>query len=306
MDPLRTVRLGILGDVHTQFDERDVELLDAAGYDAILFVGDLASLRPGSDVETAERIGRLRTPTFLHPGNHDAVTPPQLLAEVAGSDTLSRWFGLRQSERVARIREAIAPHSLTGYSWHAIIPSQLVLVAGRPHSFGGGRLACRAYLEEAFGIDSMATSSARIAQLIAETAPCEVIVLGHNGPMGLGSRPEDLWGCDFRPELGDFGDPDLTLGLKGAQGRVRAVVAGHMHHRLKGTKTIRRWAHEDAGCLYVNAACVPRFRGKGQKRLRHHVVLTLTSNEVLAEQVWLDAEGDVVERSDQARARRFA
>lgn len=289
MNRLDPRRFGILGDVHTLFREEDVEVLDARGYDAILAVGDLASLKPNSDIDTARRMARLKTPTYLHPGNHDGVTPPQLLAEVIGSDVLSRWFGLGQKERVGRLRAAIEPHVLTGYSLHPIAEGAVDLVAGRPHSFGGRRLSCVDYLSDSFGVDSMEASTAKLKSLLAETSAPDVLVMGHNGPFGLGTEPTDIWGCDFKPEKIDFGDPDLSAALANspARGRVRAVVAGHMHHRVKGKRGFRSWSETRDGILYVNAASVPRIEGKEQPR-GHHVRLTLEPGRVQAEQVWID------------------
>ncbi len=280
-----TVVLGVLGDIHTQFDQLDADVLDAQAYDAILAVGDLASLRPGTDIETARGLAALKTRTFVHPGNHDATTPAQLFAEVTGSDFLAEWCAQGQAERVAELRAALGLHTLTGYSRHSV--GGLSVVAGRPHSFGGTRLGCAAYLERAFGIDGFEASAARIEALVAE-APSDVVVLAHNGPFGLGDGPGDIWGCDFRSEPEDFGDPDLAAALASpACLRVRAVVAGHMHHRVKGTKNDRTWAVERDGVLFVNAACVPRHRGLR----RHHVRLEVGPSAVRAEQLWLGPDG---------------
>ena len=64
-----------------------------------------------------------------------------------------------------------------------------------------------------------------------------VVVLAHCGPHGLGATRESIYGCDFRPEQGDWGDRDLAEALEYAREcgkRVVAVVAGHMHHALRG------------------------------------------------------------------------
>ena len=289
--------VGILGDVHTLFDSVDVRLLDAQGYDAILFVGDLAGFRPGTDIETAQRMAELKTRTFVHPGNHDGTTPPQLLAEVMGSERLAAWFAVGQEQRVARLREALGQHTLTGYSRHTLIQGALELVAGRPHSFGGhSRLGCAPYLRSAFDIDSLEASAERIRGLIEDVASPDFLVLAHNGPFGLGEQPDSIWGCDFRPEWGDFGDPDLQRALQ-VQGsaRLRAVVAGHMHHRVKGTSKERAWAEARDGVLYVNAARVPRIFRDAGRRLRHHVRLILEPSSSRVEQVVLDEDSGVAE-----------
>ena len=72
-----------MGDVHLVWREADVRLLDAAGYDLILFVGDLAGYGTAGGLSVARKISALHTPALVMPGNHDAVTVPQLGAEVA-------------------------------------------------------------------------------------------------------------------------------------------------------------------------------------------------------------------------------
>ena len=63
--------------------------------------------------------------------------------------------------------------------------------------------------------------------------------------------------------------------------RVLAVVAGHMHHRLKGGGE-RKWLVESDGVLYVNAARVPRIEKSGQ---RYHVCLETDGERARAELV---------------------
>ena len=114
-----------------------------------------------------------------------------------------------------------------------------------------------------------------------------MIFLAHNGPTGLGTSRSDLWGCDFRREEGDFGDEDLALAITYARElgkRVLAVVAGHMHHRLRGGGK-RRWYERKDGILYVNAARVPRIFEELGHAYHHHVDLTIDGDEVEAIEV---------------------
>jgi uncharacterized protein (TIGR04168 family) len=89
-----------------------------------------------------------------------------------------------------------------------------------------------------------------------------VLFLAHNGPSGLGGQAQDLWGRDFDPDGGDWGDADLRGAIEHARGRglrVLAVLAGHMHWALRGRPGVqRRWQLQERGTLYVNAARVPR------------------------------------------------
>ena len=110
-----------------------------------------------------------------------------------------------------------------------------------------------------------------------------IVVLAHDGPKGLGAARDAIFGCDFRAEAGDWGDSDLAIALDRAldAGRpVVAVVAGHMHHALRGGGT-RAWQATRRGVLHVNAA-VPRVTEQG----RAFVVVTLDGHEASARIEW--------------------
>jgi len=68
-----------------------------------------------------------------------------------------------------------------------------------------------------------------------------VIILGHNGPAGLGSQRHAICGCDWLAEAGDHGDPGPAgrcWPRAAAGGPPPAlVVFGHMHHQLQGPST---------------------------------------------------------------------
>ncbi len=299
----RNVELAIVGDVHLAFGREDVRTLDAGGYDAVLFVGDLSGYGEAGGLEVAGVIATLETPAFVIPGNHDAVHVSQLAAEVLESDravdALERVPSLRsQEQRVAALASALRGERagsaiLGGYSRHRIAPDGVApvdLVIARPHSFGGPRLAFRPYLTRAFGVSDLAASAERIDALLAACTAERVIVLAHNGPLGLGARRDDMFGCDFRASEGDFGDLDLRHAIDRATARgqrIAAVVAGHMHHRVRGGGK-RPMSRELDGTLYVNAARVPRVIQREGKTLRHHVRLTIApdgtarAEEVLA------------------------
>ncbi len=284
-------RIAIVGDVHGHWNEADRRWFDASDYHLIVFVGDLASyLRDGRAV--AKSIARLHKPALVMPGNHDGVGLPQLAAEVFDQQRLADWLGQGQPRRVAALERALGRQPLVGYSRHPLRVGahSLTLIAGRPHSLGGPTLGFRRYLRERFDVGDMQASAARLEELIASTAERDIILLGHNGPSDLGAGRGDIWGCDFAPERGDFGDPDLRAAIAHARGlgkRVRAVVAGHMHHRLKGGG-MRRWQLPRNEVLYLNAARVPRIIRRDGHERRHHVRLELDADSVRAEEVWVD------------------
>ena len=126
----------------------------------------------------------------------------------------------------------------------------------------------------------------------------DIIFLSHNGPAGLGAARDDIWGCDFRPSGGDFGDPDLraVIDYARAQGKtVHAVMAGHMHHRLKRGGERRCWQTTGDGVLYINAARVPRIRRRAEQQPRHHVALTLDEHGARAQVLWINAHNEICE-----------
>lgn len=284
-----TARLAVVGDVHLRFDDEDVRRFNAAGYDLVLFVGDLAGYSHRRGLGVARTIARLTCPAVVLPGNHDGVHPAQLGAEVAGIGSLSDALSAVQARRVEELRRALGAVPLVGYTVveHRGGAVDLSLVCARPHSMGGPGLAFARYLGNAHGVATLEQSAARLRELIDGAGSDRLVVLAHNGPTGLGSRRSDIWGCDFRRQEGDFGDPDLRDALDHARRcgrRVVAVLAGHMHHRLRGGGA-RRWCVERDGTLFVNAARVPRIFERDGRLVRHHVAVEIDADGARAREV---------------------
>jgi uncharacterized protein (TIGR04168 family) len=281
----RALRIAVVGDVHMCWGERDRRGLDAADYDLALFVGDLAGY-VGDGLAVARSIARLRTPALLIAGNHDGVSVAHLASEVFSWSLARRVLERSQPRRCRALGQALGDVPLAGYGVHRFVfgAQALNVLVARPHSLGGERLAFARYLAERFGVQSMAESTELLCGLVDELDDAPTVVLAHNGPAGLGGRRDDIWGCDFRREQGDFGDPDLAAALAYARQhgkRVVAVAAGHMHHRLKGGGE-RRWRLERDGVLYLNAARVPRVERRG----RHHLCLRLDDGMASVEAQW--------------------
>lgn len=287
-----SLRLAIVGDVHLAFGPKDVASLDAGGYDLVLFVGDLAGYSFRGALRVARYIATLRTPAIVMPGNHDCTTPQQMLAEVMGHEPSIAMLTGGEEARVAELRRALAPAILTGYGLHPLPVRSgpaIDLVSGRPHSFGGPALSFRPYLERAHAVSSLDASAAKIVARVEESHASRLLFFAHNGPAGLGAKRSDIWGCDFRRSEGDFGDPDLRAAIEHARQRqkhVLAVVAGHMHHTLRGGGGQRTWQLRDAhGTLFVNGARVPRVFTEGGKERRHHVELVIDGDRAEAREI---------------------
>jgi uncharacterized protein (TIGR04168 family) len=77
-----------------------------------------------------------------------------------------------------------------------------------------------------FGVHTSAESAQRICDA-ASAAPKEdvVVMVGHNGPAGLGTVAHSICGVDFRPEAGDHGDPDLAAALAALHDQGRSAAA---------------------------------------------------------------------------------
>lgn len=275
-------RLAFIGDVHGCWSEEDNRWFDQAGYDRVVFVGDLAGLRFRKTLEICRSIAQMKAPALLVPGNHDATHAPQLVAEALGFPRLGGPFRYLPGSRLAQLSEALGAHEVVGYSHHVV--GGVSLIAGRPHSMGGPHIAFVDQLRRDWAVDSLKSSADRLCSLV-DSATDRLLFVAHCGPTGLGDQAQDIWGRDFGPGEGDWGDPDLRVAIDYAKGggkQVLAVVAGHMHRRIRGGGQ-RAWRVERDGTLYLNAAVVPRIR----KGLRHHLAVTVEGPAIRVEERWV-------------------
>lgn len=268
------MKLAVIGDVHHAWDDDDTAYFNASDHDAILFVGDLYNFSIQRGLAAATELAKLQKPALLVPGNHDAIHPALLAAEITGRQSLIKLASYGTRQRVRELREAVGGVEVGGYSVHRLQDDLDVIVA-RPHSMGGSSISFAPHLADAYGVTNHEESVRKLKQCVDDSSAERVLFLAHNGPKGLGEGRQDLWGCDFRREQGDFGDNDLREAIDYAcEGgkRVLAVVAGHMHHKLRGGG-VRAWSEERAGILYVNAARVPRIFEERGSTYHHHIDL---------------------------------
>lgn len=303
-------RVMIIGDIHGQLCSADIRAINASDVDVVLFVGDLEPL-PGMEgfqriarglrrgavrrgrekalpeprrvADVAAALSRVRKPSLLVLGNHDGTNLAQLAAAISRSEVLdvatSGGMEARVDELVATLEGGVGALRVGGYSLHTfavgVQAGRFDVIVGRPHSMGGPALAFRSYLARRYGVGSIGASAATLIDLVEQSSAERLIFLSHNGPTGLGEGRDDIWGRDFDRREGDWGDPDLALAVERARTigkRVIAVVAGHMHHALVGGGR-RPWKVEREGCLFLNAARVPRLEVRGQEVRRHHLLL---------------------------------
>lgn len=286
---MTSIHIGVIGDLHAHWDAIDVAQFDDTDYDLLLFTGDLGGGTPDSSLRVAKVMSRLRKEALVMPGNNDTGDIAELAAELAHQSGIRNLLSVRRGSSVSASSPGGPLVRLCGYSLHRLTRDavDLTLIAGRPHSMGGTTLSFPEHMDASYGIDSIETSRSRLFALIDEAPTKRIIFLSHNGPTGLGDEPHAMWGCDFKPNGGDWGDPDLAAAIDYAieQGKqVVAVIAGHMHHRTK-CGNHRPWRLERDGVVYINAAKVPRIFSADGAVHRYHVSLSISASGTAASEV---------------------
>ncbi len=278
-DPVAT--LTVVGDLHRWWRNADSVYLERSGPDLTLFVGDLGD----EDVEMVQRIAALPVPKAVVLGNHDA------------------WQSFGRRSSTTKLREILAAlgDDHVAYAVREVPAAGISVVGARPFSWGGPTLRSPELYDEIYGIHTMRQSAAAIVDAARNAQHRDLVILAHNGPLGLGAEPGDAFGKDFGKPGGDWGDRDLALAIQRIEGfglRVRAVVAGHMHHKLVHPRGTERTRFVKRGeTLFLNAARVPRMRQGPdgdelscflRTRWQHGTCVGL-------DEVWVDVHGDEVE-----------
>lgn len=296
-------KIALIGDIHSFWTPWDNDFL-AQNYDVALFVGDLPGRLHQNTLTIATQLAQLTIPAFLVYGNHDAVTIPQLFAEIFAWPKLSHLWARGQKKRVKQLEIALGKVRACAYERHSLPWNKdtIDLICGRPHAMGGGRLSFEPYMKEC-GIANLHQAVGRYKELIDTADHAELIFLSHNGPSGLGASSTDIWGNDFQKGAGDFGDSDLAEAVDYArsQGKhVLAVVAGHMHHHVRQRSLQdgqRIKALRAEGTLYVNAARVPRIYQEAGQTIHYFQELVANSQGAIeANEVLWRPHTDEVER----------
>jgi uncharacterized protein (TIGR04168 family) len=281
--------IAVVGDLHSSWELEDLGYFNRSDYETILVTGDLGRTRSQDGRRVARSLTHLMPEVLVMPGNNDVEEYPHIRAELtyrrARADLLADTLSYADSE------PPVSEHArLCGYSLHPLRLNglEVSIVAGRPFSMGGPELSFPEALERLYQVRSLAESSERMCALVDSVSTRHVVFFAHNGPTGFGGRPDDIWGRDFDPAAGDWGDADLRTAIEHARGRglrVLAVVAGHMHWSLRGDPAReRRWQLQDRGTLYLNAARVPRVFEHDGHTVRQHIRLQLTATGASAEE----------------------
>lgn len=296
--PQSQVTIAIAGDIHQQWDDNDVAVLQALQVDLVLFVGDFGN----EDLAVVRQIAALPLAKAVICGNHDAwytATP---------WGRRKRPYNPALEDRVQAQLEVLGPVHV-GYG-HLDFPHLgLSVVGARPFSWGGSQWRNRTFYRERYGVSSFEDSTAKIIAAAQQATQPHLIFIGHNGPTGLGEQPEDICGKDWKPIGGDYGDPDFAAAIAQLHPQLEArgqsiplIAFGHMHHRLRHRKdrlrtaaVVRRPDHR----LYLNAARCPRMIETEAGVVRNFSLVTLIGGAIAtARLVWLNLADEIIQAED--------
>ncbi len=292
----KSIKIAVVGDVHDQWEAEDELALKHLGVDLVLFVGDFGN----ESVDVVEAIASLNLPKAAIMGNHDAWY------------SASDWGRKRcpyDREKEDRVQEQLdlLGEAHVGYGKLDFPELNLSVVGSRPFSWGGLVWKNAEFYQERYKVTNFAESTERIVAAANSAAYETIILMGHNGPIGLGDRAEDPCGKDWYPIGGDYGDPDFADAIAQSrnQGKTIALVTfGHMHHQLRHTKELRNPIYIGAeGTVYLNAASVPRIIQTPSDRLRNFSLVSLQNGVVSqVSLVWLGGDFNIA--SEQILYRR--
>jgi uncharacterized protein (TIGR04168 family) len=288
-NPTKPIRIAIVGDVHDQWEDADEIALRHLEIDLVLFVGDFGN----ETVELVSRLAALDLPKAAIFGNHDAWY------------TASDWgrskspYDPAVEDRVQQQIDLLGASSV-GYGKLDFPQFNLSVVGSRPFSWGGPEWKYSDFYQQRYGIGSFAASIDRIVEMGMQATCEQLIIIGHNGPTGLGEEPESICGKDWGEPLvgGDYGDPDLAAAIARlqAQGKsIPLVTFGHMHHKLRHTKErLRQPIVVRPGTIYLNAARCPRILSTIERTVRNFSLVTIVDGKVAqAGLVWMTEDFQV-------------
>jgi uncharacterized protein (TIGR04168 family) len=289
----KTLKIAIVGDVHDQWNDLDASALQGLGVDLVLFVGDFGNEAVG----IVRQVAALPLPKAVMLGNHDV------------------WYSAtqqgkahcpydRKTEDWVQLQLDLLGEDFVGFGYKDFPELGLSVVGSRPYSWGGANWKHNRFYQQRCQVSRFEQSTQRIVQAMQSTAFDTVIMLGHNGPAGLGEASEAICGKDWGDQAGDHGDPDLAAAIEKGQmlgKRIPLVTFGHMHHRLRHRRDRERQIYHFAPpeTLYLNTACVPRIQPIGGEELHNFTLVDLGSSPTqpaIVQQsslVWVNGDGVV-------------
>ena len=272
--PKNPIKIAVIGDIHDRWEIEDNLAIQHLGVNLALFVGDFGN----ESLEIVERIASLNLPKATVFGNHDAWY------------TASEWgrkqcpYDRKLEDRVQKQIDILGEADVS-YGKLDFPEFHLSVVGSRPFSWGGSVWRNKGFYRDRYGIESFEDSTSVITVVAERTKYDNIIFLGHNGPFGLGDRPEDICGKDWQPLGGDYGDPDFADAISKvlhSGKKIPLVTFGHMHHNLRHTQKRSRTAviKDELGTVYYNCAKVPRIIQQDGQILRNFSIVSLKNGSV--------------------------
>ena len=287
-----TVKIAVIGDIHDRWELTDNDALKYLDVDLAIFLGDYGN----ESVEIVRRIAAVELPKAAIMGNHDAFYS-------ASNKGIQKCPYDRDKEDWVQLQLDLLGEDHIGFGKKEFPQFGLTLVGARPFSWGGSKWRYKKFYRDRFDIRSFSDSTDLILAAADEAEHNTLIFIGHVGPYGLGSAPDDPCGKDWGKNGGggDYGDPDFAeaIALTQQTGKHIPLVAfGHMHHQIKNTDKIRkRVATSPSGTLYFNAANVPRIKATEQGNHHSFSLVTLQNGTVESIQlIWLNADFQTVSK----------
>jgi uncharacterized protein (TIGR04168 family) len=282
----------ILGDLHGHWDDEDERYYAALPCQLLLWTGDLADFT-GQQCVVARSLARCGPKAVGLLGNHDGASPLLASCEAHGYRVLERCLSFGHAARVRHLRSILREHDI-GLARRELPCQGLTLIGLCPLQSGGARLAFAKTLWRVYGTSD---PEPLLRRLIDEAQSRRLLLLGHNGPAGLGSEPLAPFGRDWSPTGGDHGDPIFERLLDHASRTGKEVVlavGGHMHDDCRGqAREALRYAKRTP---VLNACRVPRLERRGSAKWRwdYRAELTLGAGlRKLERTAWVAGEGIV-------------
>ena len=257
--PAHSFSVVILGDVHGHWDSEDEKYYAALPCDLLLWTGDLGDW-PAQQLAVAESLTRCGAKSLGLLGNHDGASRTLARCEGAGLRVLQWCLSFGHARRVQQLRSALGEHDV-GLARRELPHLGLTLIGMCPLQSGPRRVSFPDTLRRVYGCSE---PEPLLQRQVEESASSRLLLLGHNGPAGLGAEPFAPFGRDWRKEGGDHGDPGFSRVIEHAKARGKEVVlavGGHMHDRvhIRFERQVRDAVRCLAGVPVLNACRVPRL-----------------------------------------------
>ncbi len=285
----KNVKIAVIGDVHEQWQKEDEQALINLGVDLVIFVGDLGN----ESIPVVKQIAELSLPKVVVFGNHDA------WFSATNFGIKKCPYDRKLEDRVQQQLDLLGDCHI-GFGKLDFPQWQFSIVGSRPFSWGGSQWRCKDFYSQRYGVNNFQESADKIIHQVKQTTFDNIIFVGHNGPLGLGDKPESICGKDWYPLGGDFGDPDLEQAISFSREigkNVMLVTFGHMHNQLKYDKNKSRIMIEQdtEKTTYLNAAFCPRLKKINNQNLRNFSLVNLEEGKVKkVNLVWVNEQGKII------------